>query len=97
MTDSDTDRPLPTLTNVVKGTGLAGAYSYTVDVTYPGEDTRQVTFTTSIYGGPVVMTTDTGQELVHSAVVNRLGHTITEAWLLAFFGHDPATTTIGSS
>jgi hypothetical protein len=35
--------------------GVAGQYSITAMVEYPGEESRAVTFTGSVYGGPVLM------------------------------------------
>jgi hypothetical protein len=40
-----------------KSAGIAGQFSVTADVEYPGEPRRALTFVGSTYGGPVVMQT----------------------------------------
>lgn len=45
----------PTLGPIRRESGVAGQFALVVDVTYPGEPTRTVSFVGSVYGGPVVM------------------------------------------
>jgi hypothetical protein len=73
----------PTLGKIRKQNGVAGQVSCSVPVTYPGEDTKTVTFVGSAYGGPVVMVTPGGrQTFVRNA--DRHG-TFGEAWVRSFF------------
>ena len=87
----------PVLSDVRKHSGVAGAYEYSVDVTYPGEETHRLSFVHNVYGGPVVMVTPGGQHFVSADVMDRCGQAVTEAWLLLFFGLDPATDSIGTT
>lgn len=45
----------PNLGPIRRVNGIAGQISYSVQVTYPGEQPRLVSFVSSTYGGPVVM------------------------------------------
>ena len=54
----------PVLKKTVVHNGLAGQFSVVAAVQYPEEEIRLVTFVGSVYGGPVVMVTET-------AVVNQ--------------------------
>jgi hypothetical protein len=66
--------------------GIAGAYSISADVKYPGEDTERVTFLGSVYGGPIVMITPAGHQIIVSSVVmDRCGSILSEGWVRAFF------------
>lgn len=77
----------PTVTNYKRHAGIAGNYSVTVDVTYPGEDTAQLTFVASVYGGPVVMITSAGtQTFVSEATRDKCGTEVTQTWVRRFFG-----------
>jgi hypothetical protein len=48
---------MTTIHSVSKHAGIAGQFSVSAEVEYPGEPLSVVTFTGSIYGGPVVMRT----------------------------------------
>lgn len=50
----------PTVERVARHAGVAGQYSVTAEVTYPGEAPETITFVGSTYGGPVVMVTPSG-------------------------------------
>ena len=52
----------PTLANIRRHAGIAGQYSITADVTYPGEAPEPIRFVGSVYGGPVVMVTPSGAQ-----------------------------------
>jgi hypothetical protein len=52
----------PELGMIKRQNGVAGEVSYSVAVTYPGEETSTVTFVGSIYGGPVVMVGPQGHQ-----------------------------------
>lgn len=73
---------LPTVANVKRHRGIAGQYSVTADVTYPGERTRSVEFVGSVYGGPVVMVSDGRQTFVTAP--DRFGPFGVE-WVSRFF------------
>jgi hypothetical protein len=51
-----------TLANVTRHAGIAGQYSVTADVTYPGEPSERIEFVGSTYGGPVVMILPSGAQ-----------------------------------
>jgi hypothetical protein len=46
-----------TIHNIRRHAGVAGQFSVTADVQYPGEERRNVEFVGSVYGGPVLMRT----------------------------------------
>jgi hypothetical protein len=76
----------PTVENIERHPGIAGQYTMTADVTYPDGPTEPITFVGSIYGGPVVMVTPSGQQvMVSQAVTERLGSTLDESWVRRFF------------
>jgi hypothetical protein len=52
------------LHSVKRHAGIAGQFSVTADVQYPDEPTRTVEFVGSVYGGPVVMRTDSTETFV---------------------------------
>jgi hypothetical protein len=72
----------PALGMIVRHAGIAGQYSYTVPVTYEGEETRTVEFVGNVYGGPIVMVTDADQVLVTEP--ERFGRFSPE-WVRRFF------------
>lgn len=49
---------------VKRQSGIAGQFAVTARVGYPDEAPREVTFTGSTYGGPVVMSTEYGETFV---------------------------------
>lgn len=80
--------PSPSLGPITRSTGVAGQVAYLADVTYPGEESRPVTFVGSAFGGPVVMVTRSalGDE-VQTFVTDpgRFG-TFGPRWVRRFFG-----------
>ena len=72
----------PTLSGLRRYNGTAGQFSLAVEVTYPGEEARTVEFVGSIYGGPVLMLTDTAEVWVSEP--GRFG-TFGKAWVKKFF------------
>lgn len=56
------ERTAPTLNKITRHNGIAGQVAYSVDVTYPGEDTARIEFVGSVYGGPVVMVFPNGAQ-----------------------------------
>ena len=80
-----TDRPV--VSNVLRHRGVAGQYSVSAVVRYPGEGPRLVSFVAHVDGGPIVMVTETDARgvFVSRGVVDRLGSRVDEAWVRAFF------------
>lgn len=72
----------PALSGLRRYNGTAGQFSLAVEVTYPGEEARTVEFVGSLYGGPVLMITDTAEVWVSEP--GRFG-TFGKAWVRAFF------------
>jgi hypothetical protein len=81
--------------SITRRNGIAGAFTLTAVVSYDypdGDDDDEtpgpVTFHGSTYGGPVVMSTPSYPDgvFVSAAVLDRIGHTLTESWVRAFFG-----------
>jgi hypothetical protein len=85
--------------SITRRNGIAGAFTITALVSYDldrgdeeeGEEDdapEYVTFHGSTYGGPVVMSTPSYPDgvFVSAAVLDRIGHTLTESWVRAFFG-----------
>lgn len=66
-----------------KGAGIAGQFPVTARVGYTDEAPREVTFVGSVYGGPVVMDSGTGQVFVTDP--SRFGKFGVE-WVRRFFG-----------
>ena len=59
---------------------------YTATVQYPGEEPHRIRFVGSAYGGPIVMETPGGHQVFVSArVTERIGSTLSEYWVHAFF------------
>jgi hypothetical protein len=76
----------PTVTNVKRHAGIAGAYSISAAVQYDGEPGDRVEFVGSVYGGPIVMVTPAGETAVSSAVTDRIGSELSPEWVARFFG-----------
>jgi hypothetical protein len=77
----------PIVTNIKRHAGIAGNYSITADVEYPGEAASRIEFVSSVYGPPIVMVTPAGHQVfVSSAVTDRIGSRLTLEWVRAFFG-----------
>jgi hypothetical protein len=74
----------PILGKIKRHNGIAGQLSYTVDVTYPGEPSEQLTFVASSYGGPVVMVTPGNPGGVFVTDPERFGKFGTD-WVRRFF------------
>ncbi len=53
----------PTITNIRKHQGIAGQFSYTASVTYPGEDTGNIEFVGDAYGTSVIMVMGNGAQV----------------------------------
>lgn len=51
-----------TLDSIKRLPGIAGQIAYEATVTYEGEEPSTVTFIGSVYGGPVVMVTESGAQ-----------------------------------
>lgn len=67
--------------------GVAGQYSLTAQVEYPGEGVSSVTFVGSYFGAPIVMVTESGlQTIVSRDVTERIGSKLTPEWIRGFFG-----------
>jgi hypothetical protein len=85
---------MPTLIIGPRHNGVAGQYSYPVDVTYPVPDpgpndntTEQATvvFMHNVFGGPITLITTAGQFHVDSAVKERHGGQLTPDWIRSFY------------
>jgi hypothetical protein len=73
----------PTVTSVHRHAGIAGQFSVSASVQYPGEAPESLTFVGSVYGGPVVMVLPSGvQTFVNDP--ERFGE-FGEAWVRRFF------------
>jgi hypothetical protein len=80
---------MPKLSNIKRHAGIAGDYSISVDVQYPGEQSERVTFVSSVYGPPIVMLMPRGQQVfVSQRVTDRIGSKLTPEWVRAFFTSD---------
>ena len=77
---------MPDVLSIKRQAGIAGDYSLTASVQYPGEAPSSVTFIGSTYGGPIVMVMPAGQQVfVSQRVTDRIGSTLTPDWVRAFF------------
>lgn len=76
------DRVTPTVTKLFQRKGVAGQFAVQATVTYPGEAPRTVEFVGSVYGGPVLMVTEHGQNWVTEP--GRFG-TFGKGWVKRFF------------
>ena len=76
----------PLVEKVKRHPGIAGQFSVSALVTYPGESAQAVSFAGSSFGGPVVMVTDMwGQQVV--ADPDRFGSFSADpvSWIHAFY------------
>ncbi len=78
---------LPVLGKIKRSNGVMGEVSYTVEVTYPDEETSLVTFVGSVYGGPVVMITPGLPGGVFVKDVERFG-VFGPDWVRRFFNNE---------
>jgi hypothetical protein len=69
--------------SVKRRPGIAGQFSVTAEVAYEDEPMRLVEFVGSVYGGPVVMVTESVQQFVTDP--GRFGE-FGEQWVRRFFG-----------
>jgi hypothetical protein len=77
----------PTLGPITRRRGIAGQFSLSVAVTYPGEAPSTAVFVGHVDGGPIVLVMPSGvQTFVHSSVLDRIGHTLTPEWVARFYG-----------
>lgn len=68
----------PTVHKVTRHAGIAGQFSISAEVEYPGESRETVTFVGSTYGGRVVMVLPNGlQTFVDRSVMDRCGSELT--------------------
>jgi len=74
----------PTLGPIGRRRGVAGQVSYTVEVTYPGEEPSCVTFVGSTYGPPIVMVTPGNPRGQFVRDPERFGE-FGEEWVRRFF------------
>lgn len=76
----------PTIHSIRHQLGVAGQYSITATVEYPGERRSDVTFVGNAHGGPIVMVTESGaQTLVSREVTDRIGSHLEQSWVRRFF------------
>lgn len=73
----------PELGPITRTNGVAGAYAYSVDVTYPDEPTMRVHFYGSAYGGSVVSEVNGAQVFVRRP--ERFGEKLSPEWVRRFF------------
>lgn len=78
----------PTVHKVTRRQGVAGFYALEVRLSYPGESVELVTFSSSSYGGPIVMSTAGNPSgiFVASAVLDRIGSELDAGWVSRFLG-----------
>lgn len=76
----------PTVSNVKRHAGIAGQFSISATVQHDGEPADTITFVGSVHGGPIVMVLPSGaQTFVSTGVTDRIGSTLSESWVRAFF------------
>jgi hypothetical protein len=76
----------PTLGRIRRYNGVAGQFSYTVEVTFGDEPMEVHTFVGSVYGSPIVAISPAGtQVFVSQRVTDRIGTTLNPAWIRAFY------------
>lgn len=87
----------PNILAVWRTNGVADQYAISAKVHYHLAPASVVTFVSNTHGGPIVMVTNTNgterQTLVSSAVLDRIGHELTEDWVRAFFAPHAEVTT----
>jgi hypothetical protein len=78
---NDDAATVPTLANITRHDGVVGEYSYSVEVTYPGQRTTVVKFSTGTFGKTyqVHMTTEDTTEAVSEAW--RYGSPLSPEWI----------------
>lgn len=74
----------PVVDKITRKDGLAGQIAYTATVHYPGSPLSQTTFVGSMYGGPVVIIVDHGQEQFFVDDPGRFGP-FGEEWVRRFY------------
>lgn len=82
------DEPTPSVGPIRRHNAIAGQFSLSAEVTYPGEPASTVTFTGSSYGGPIVMITPGNPRGVFVTDPGRFGSELTAQWVRRFFGAD---------
>ena len=77
---------VPTVTDIRRHNGIAGQFSVTAIVTYPGEAPERAEFVGNSYGGPVVMIMPSGNQTFVSSP-ERFGSFANDAlgWVARFF------------
>ena len=84
-----------TLGAIRRHNGTAGSFGYSVTVTYhmpDYDDAHTVTFTSSVYGAPIVMSYRRADGSTFSDFVvdaSRYGATLSPSWVRAFYGVGP--------
>lgn len=73
---------MPEILKLTKHRGVAGQVAYGATVQYPGEEPAIVTFVGNVYGGPVVMRTDSAEVFVSEP--GRFGK-FSIGWVRRFF------------
>ena len=73
------------INNIKRHRGVAGQFSVSASVQYPGESAETVTFVGNAYGGPIVMVTPAAEVFVSSRVTERIGSILDESWIRRFF------------
>lgn len=76
----------PEIGTITRKNGIAGQFSLSVPVTYPGEGSNVVEFVGSAYDAPVVMISATGTQTIVSNS-SRFGE-FSEDWVRRFFTDD---------
>jgi hypothetical protein len=85
MTNTENDTT-PVIDSVKRHAGIAGQYAVTARVHYGNEPASDVTFVAWRDSRTVVMCTESGAQVyVSSAVIDRLGANVNEAWVRGFF------------
>lgn len=74
----------PMIDRIKRHNGVAGQFSYTVEVTYPGEDTTKLEFVGHAYGDSVIMCLPTGAQ-IYVWDPSRFGDTLSPTWVKNFF------------
>jgi hypothetical protein len=84
MTTDTLTRTAPVLGRIVRHSGVAGQLAFSTTVAYPGEAATVVTFTSSTYGGPVVMVTPSMPRGIFVTDPDRFG-SFGPGWVRRFF------------
>ncbi len=53
----------PSITNIKRHNGVAGQFSYTASIRYPGEETTRIEFVASVYGGSPILVMENGAQV----------------------------------